>query len=170
VDRLEFVTDMIRRLDDRQWPNKSDLGWSDFDVEVYGSRWCSVRITTAAEPHSEGRSMLRCKLKPSWSLPSHLLFWSLLAIELLFIGAIEPWRPWSWALLLTAAPTIWFLKRQQRALQSRGAAFLDSIARERGYVKLATQPQASPAPPVEAARRKEEAGQPPLLEESRETA
>ncbi len=148
VDRLEFVTDMIRRLDDRQWPNKSDLGWSDFDVEVYGSRWCSVRITTATEPHPKGRSMLRCKLRPRWSLPSHLLFWSLLAIELLLIGLLAPWRPWSGLSLLTLPLLVWFLRRQGRELQSRCTALLDALAREHSFTKLGAEAPACPQPPA----------------------
>ena len=39
LDRLALVADILRRLDQQGWPNKSDIGWSDYDVEVYDTRW-----------------------------------------------------------------------------------------------------------------------------------
>src|SRR6185295_15449325 len=33
VDRVPFVADLLRRLDATGWPNKSDIGWSEFDIE-----------------------------------------------------------------------------------------------------------------------------------------
>jgi hypothetical protein len=149
VDRIRFVNDLIRRLDAERWPNKSDIGWSSFDVEVYGSRWSSVQITTAKEPHPGGRTLLRCKLKPRWSLPSHAALWALLAIELLFIGLFEQWRPWSLATLITVPLFIWFVRSRQRELQSRCVALLDTMARDLGWMKLGTDQPAmkeSPAP------------------------
>ena len=35
LDRLALAADILRRLDQQGWPNKSDIGWSDYDVEVY---------------------------------------------------------------------------------------------------------------------------------------
>ena len=51
MDRLAFVAALLRRLDEKGWPNRSDVGWSEFDVEVYGSRWSHLQITTVAEDH-----------------------------------------------------------------------------------------------------------------------
>ncbi len=133
VDRIGFVTGLIQHLEAEQWPNKSDIGWCEFDVEIFGSRWCSVQVTTVAERPHPGRTGLRCKLKPRWSLPSHALFWTLLAAELLFIGLFDLWWLWSLLLLGSTAPLmIVFMRRQQRELQSRCIARLDALARERG--------------------------------------
>jgi hypothetical protein len=65
-----------------------------------------------------------------------VLFWGLLAVELLFIGLVEDWRPWSWLVLLTLPALAWLLHRRQRDLQSRCVAFLDAQARESGLTKL----------------------------------
>ena len=151
LNRIDFVRDLISRLDKEHWPNKPDIGWSEFDVEVYGSLWSSVQITTAVDP--SGLRTLRCKLKPRWSLPSLVLFWSLLAAELLFIGLFSDWRPWSWGLLVTLPLFIWFVRRRHRELQSRCTALLDTMAREQGLKKPGAgqsrngaQPDSDPKP------------------------
>jgi GT2 family glycosyltransferase len=133
LDRIGFVAALIQRLETEQWPNKSDIGWSEFDVEIFGSRWCSVRVTTVSERPPDGRAGLRCKLRPRWSLPAHALFWTLLALEFLVVGLFD--LGWLWSLLLlgvTAPLLVFFLRRQQRALQSRCIALLDALARSRG--------------------------------------
>jgi GT2 family glycosyltransferase len=157
VERVRFVSDLIRRLDAEQWPNKSDIGWSEFDVEVYGSRWSSVQITTVMEPHGRGKTLLRCKLRPRWSLPAHLIFWAVLAAELLLIGLFVEWRPWSLAMLLTVPALIGFIRHRQRELQSRCIALLDAMARERGWTKQeAAQlpPASTPGPKSKQPARK----------------
>lgn len=167
VDRLEFVNDLIRRLDAEQWPNKSDIGWSTFDVEVYGSRWSSMQITTATEPHGSGRTLLRCKLKPRWSLPSHAVFWSILTVELLFIGLFVQWQPWSLAVLFTAPVLIWFVHLRQRELQSRCAALLDAMARDLGFTQVGPPQPVSTTQP--APFTKSTSADPPVLEQKGET-
>jgi len=136
VDRISFIRELILRLDNAHWPNKPDIGWSTFDVEVYGSRWSSVQITTATVPQEGGSTVLRCKLKPRWSLPTLVLFWSLLAMELLVIGLFADGRPWSWGLLASVPLVLWLVRRQHRELQSRCVALLDALARELGFAKL----------------------------------
>jgi GT2 family glycosyltransferase len=169
VDRIRFVTDLIADLDRQQWPNKSDIGWSEFDVEVYGSRWSSVQLTTATEPHARGRTLLRCKLGPRWSLPSHLLFWSLLAVALLLIGLFDQWRPWSGFVLLTLPLLVWFLRRQGRELQSRCTALLDALAREHSFTKLGAETPASPHPPAANQPVQPDPADSPVLERSEKT-
>src|SRR6267142_3229291 len=86
INRLEFVTAMLRRLDQQGWPNKSDVGWSEYDVEIYGSRWSQLQLTTVAEEYPQSKRMLRCRLRTRWSLQAKAAFWSLCGLELLVCG------------------------------------------------------------------------------------
>src|SRR5262249_51275935 len=59
IDRFGFVSDVLRRLDYLGWPNKADIGWSEYDVEIYGSRWSNLQLTTVAEDHAKETHLLR---------------------------------------------------------------------------------------------------------------
>ena len=63
-------------------PHRSDIGWSEFDVELYGNRWSHVQLTTVTEDHPNDRQLLRCRLRANWSLQARVVFWSLAAVDL----------------------------------------------------------------------------------------
>lgn len=144
VNRIAFVSAMLRRLDHQGWPNKSDIGWSEYDVEVYGSRWCALQITTVSEDHAIGKQMLRCRLRPRWSLQAKVAFWAACGFELLVLGFVAPKIPWLWFLLLTLPLFALFLRREQRNLQSMMVVFLDELAKEWRLVKVPRQADAKP--------------------------
>ena len=37
LDRIAFVSSILEQLDKKGWPNKSDIGWSNYDVEIFGT-------------------------------------------------------------------------------------------------------------------------------------
>jgi GT2 family glycosyltransferase len=136
LDRLALVADILRRLDQQGWPNKADTGWSDYDVEVYGTRWSRLQLTTVAEEHPRGKQLIRCRLRGRWALRAKVAFWSLCGFELLVCGLVGPRLPWIWALLLTLPLFAWFLRSQQRNLQSIIVVFLDALAGEWHLTKV----------------------------------
>ena len=140
------MADILGRLDKQGWPNKSDIGWSDYDLETYVSRWSTLQLTTVAEDHPPGRQMIRCRLRPRWSLQARVAFWLLGALELLIIGFLRG-RPhwWVWPLLL--APLVafaWFIRQQERKLQSMMLVFLDRVAKDWRLTKVAKQAEQRP--------------------------
>jgi hypothetical protein len=59
--------------------------------------------------------------------------------------------PWLWALLLTLPLFVWFIRRQQRNLQSIMVVFLDELAKEWRLAKVQTPgdkkpPSSAPVP------------------------
>ncbi|HYG33856.1 MAG TPA: hypothetical protein VEC99_03675, partial [Clostridia bacterium] len=112
-------------------------GWSEYDVEIYGSRWSNLQLTTVAEDHGQGKYLARCRLCPRWSLQSKVAFWILGGLELLVLGIVGQWFPWwIWSLLLSLPLFAWFLHREQRNLQSILIVFLDELAKEWQMVKV----------------------------------
>ncbi|HZL43719.1 MAG TPA: glycosyltransferase [Verrucomicrobiae bacterium] len=136
LERLAFITAIAQRLDSEGWSRRSDIGWSEYDLEIYGSRWSRLQLTTVAEDYSQDRQMIRCRLRSRWSLAAQILFWAILGIELLVIGMGNSWRPWSWLLLLSAPVMVWWLRRDQRTLQSVITVLLDELAREYHMAKV----------------------------------
>ncbi len=151
LDRVELVARILRELDHRGWPNRSDIGWSEFDVEVYGNRWSAVQLTTAAEDHPRGRQLVRCRLRARWSLHARVVFWLLVALEAIVVGFFGGWLKWAALLVLTLPLFAYYLHRQKRNLQSLLIVFLDGLAQELKLIKVATNPPATPAPVAAAA-------------------
>jgi hypothetical protein len=136
VDRIEFVKGVLERLDKEGWPNKSDIGWSDYDIEVLGSRWTRLQLTTVAEDCAGGKKILRCRLRARWSLQAKVAFWSALGFELLVIGVVGKWLPWLRLMLLSVAVFAWFLVWEKRNLQSLMVVVLDEVAKKWNMIKI----------------------------------
>ena len=151
LDRLALVADILRRLDQQGWPNKSDIGWSDYDVEVSDTRWSKLQLTTVAEEHPKDKQLVRCRLRARWALRARVAFWSLCGFELLICGLAGARLPELWLLLLTLPLFAWFLRRQQRDLQSMIAVFLDDLAKEWHLTKVQPQNAHQPDPQPQAA-------------------
>jgi len=136
VDRIGFVTSILERMDKQGWPNKSDIGWSKYDLEVLANRWVHLQLTTVAEDHPKGKRMIRCRLRTAWSLQSKVAFWSAFGFELLVLGFVGKWLPWLWCLLISMPLLAWFLVREARNLQSLVVVFLDEVAKEWKLTKV----------------------------------
>jgi hypothetical protein len=150
VDRIQFVTSILERLDKQGWPNKSDTGWSGYDLEVLGNRWAHLQLTTATEEYPRSKKMIRCRLRAAWSLQATVAFWSALGFELLLIGFTSKWLPWLWLLLLSMPVFAWSLSREKRNLRSLMVVFLDEVAKQWNLIKVPapndeTRKTASPA-------------------------
>ncbi|HWH71296.1 MAG TPA: glycosyltransferase, partial [Candidatus Sulfotelmatobacter sp.] len=151
VDRLAFAAEILRRLDQQGWPNKSDIGWSEYDVEIYGSRWSNLQLTTVAEDHTRSSHLLRCRLRARWSLLAKVTFWALCGLELVVLSFAGTGLSWLWLLLLILPLFAWFLRHEQRSLQSMMMIFVNELAEEWHLTKL--QPQATPPAPTPAVVR-----------------
>jgi hypothetical protein len=156
LDRIGLIRDILRRLDAEGWPHKSDAGWSEHDVEIFGTRWSRLQLATASEIFEGGKMSLRCRLQSAWSLQAKLAFWGVLALELLLIGLVGTERPWIWMILLTLPIFGWYLEQEKKTLQQLAVVFLDEIARSRSLTRLdydADSDQYAPASTAATKRR-----------------
>jgi GT2 family glycosyltransferase len=144
VDRLAFVSEILRRLDQQGWPNKADIGWSEYDVEIYGSRWSQLQVVTVAEELGSGKCQVRCRLRASWSLQALVAFWAAVGFELVVLGFVRSSVPWLWLMLLTLPLFAWFIRREKRALQSSLVVFLDHLAKEWKLTKAPVEARRAP--------------------------
>jgi glycosyltransferase involved in cell wall biosynthesis len=139
VDRLQWVQDLVRRFDQQGWPNKPDIGWSEFDVEIFGNRWSCLQLITVSEDHPPDRQMIRCRLWVRWSLEVRLVFWTMVALELLVLGIAANRGKW-WvgvaALVISLPAFFWLMRQQMRNLQSMVTVFLDKAAKDWGLQKI----------------------------------
>jgi GT2 family glycosyltransferase len=136
IDRVTFVSAIQQRLEARGLPGKSDVAWSDYDLEIHGHRWIHLQLTTAVEDHPKGRQLVRCRLRGVWSLAARVAFWFLLALELLVIGLAGFERPWPWLLLITLPALALFITHERRKLQSVAIVHLNELAREQSMTRI----------------------------------
>lgn len=136
LPRLDFITAILQRLEQRGWPNRPDIGWSEFDIEVQGNRWCNLQLATVAEAHPAGAQVLRVRLRARWSLTARTLFWSTLGLELAVLGVLLGPAIAVALALLTGGGMAWYLRHQARQMQSLLIVLLDGLAKERGLVKV----------------------------------
>ncbi len=134
LDRMRFLGRILERLDQKAWPNRPDAGWSDYDIELYGSRWASLRLTTVGEWHPGRREMIRCRLVARWSFLGRALFWSAAGLQVVLIGAVGHWG--AWGLAITLPLLVWWLNGEKRHLTRVTANFLDELAKEFRLVKV----------------------------------
>jgi len=160
MQRLTFLEAVLHRLESQGWQHRTDSGWNNFDVEIYGSRWSRLQLTTVAEAYRGGRQMIRCGLRPAWTLLAQTAFGALVGLELLIIGFVGPFLPWLWLLLLTLPIVVWRQHKEKRDLQRIIAVFLDDVARQLKLFKVessATDPAGKPSSGASVAARFQDA-------------
>jgi GT2 family glycosyltransferase len=148
IERVDYVAKILRELERRGWPSRSDIGWSEFDVEVFGSRWSNVQLITVTEDHPRQRQLIRCRLRARWSSQALAVFWLVVALEAIVVGFLGGWKTW-WALLLVTLPLFaYYLTRQKRNLQSQLVVFLDDLAKELQLIKVPAEQVVDPPAPT----------------------
>lgn len=141
-NRREWVERIVAALEEQAWPCRADHGWSDFDLEIYGSQWTRLSLVTVAESTRDQAQILRCRLRARWTLAARLIFWGTLAAQLAIIGLFHVnWRGW-WIPVVTLTALAFFFRHQARRMQARVGVLLDDVAREWGLTLL------QPARPV----------------------
>jgi len=135
-DRTEFVARVLDELDKQGWPSRADVGWNNFDVEIFGNRWSRLQVITVTEMYEPGQVMLRCRLRTFWSLPAKMVFWGTSAVELLLLGLVGASKPWLWLILVSLPIIALLIHQQERNLQRLIAVFLDELATELKLAKI----------------------------------
>jgi glycosyltransferase involved in cell wall biosynthesis len=143
IDRLDFLNIVLERLDQRGWPNKADSGWNNYDIEIYGSAWSHLQLLTVSEILGQGKQLLRCRLRPVWSLFAKATFWVTLGAQLLVIGLLGQSFWWLALLLITVPAFVWVIAKEQSDLQRVVSVFLDEIASDLKLKKIEPSPKNS---------------------------
>lgn len=134
--RLDFIALILRRLEQTDWFFRADPGWSDYDVEIMGSPWSRLQLRTALETFGDGKQMMRCRLRASWTLLARIAFATATAGELLVLSVWGARYPALWLLLLSLAGLAGWLHREKRDLERLIAVFLDETAETCGLAKV----------------------------------
>lgn len=132
MHRLLFLERLLRKLRTEGWQFRQDGGWSPYDVEIYGSRWSKLLLTTASEYQADGGQVLRCQLRDARTLPARLVFWLFVAVAFWFLGWNEEADAYRLALFLLPLSFLGWLHQDARRLRAQVGVLLRRVAEDSG--------------------------------------
>jgi GT2 family glycosyltransferase len=144
-DRRAWIERIVHTLEQQGWPCRADAGWSDFDLEIFGSRWSRLALVTVAEANRDRSQTLRCRLRPRWTLAAQMAFWGTAATLLALVGLLDVNWKGAWVPVVVLGSLAAFFRHQGRTLQCRLTVVLDEVAREWNLLAPDT-PRAAPPP------------------------
>ena len=74
--RLKLMDEVIAEIHKKGWRTRVDSGWEGWDLEIYGSRYTKMRITTATEHHHGVGMLTRVRVQPLMSTFCKVLLWA----------------------------------------------------------------------------------------------
>jgi GT2 family glycosyltransferase len=159
--RLMLLDKILEEIKAAGWKVRVDSGWNGWDMEVYGSRYVKVRITTATEHHHNVGKLTRVRTQP---LMSH--FCSALSIASCILTALLLLQTYLWPFNRTAVliPLAWWTMYlvNRWKVTTPVLGMIDLVAERAGYYPVpAKKPQKAgceqpvPQPLAEQDRRDE---------------
>jgi hypothetical protein len=141
-DRLALLHQIKNEVFAAGWRMRVDSGWHDWDMEIYGSRYVKVRLTTATEQH-HGRGMLtrvRVELRQS-------RFGQVLMIGAMILAGLLMLDVWPFSRPAVLIPLAWWAMYliNRRKVTTPILGLIDHAAEAAGYMPLLPSPR--PVPP-----------------------
>jgi glycosyltransferase involved in cell wall biosynthesis len=135
IERFAFLQRLLEVLDRDHWQARSDSGWDEYDVTIYGDRFTEVRVKTVSENHGGNKRLLRGRLSAHWTVLGKLFLWTVVALVAIFLAVVAHalWALSAWSLVVLVA--VYLHLRAYRTLRL-GTALLDMSAQELGLIKL----------------------------------
>lgn len=143
--RAPLLESLLNRLNQDNWQAHADTGWGDHDLDLFGSRWCRLELTTVSEWHKGGKVMLRCRIRAAWSLlPKILMFFALMGLVLIAGAQAEAALSRVFLTVLPITLVLWVNNRKQ-TLRRIFSVLLDQAAAAEGWNKVGAK-SADPDP------------------------
>jgi glycosyltransferase involved in cell wall biosynthesis len=133
ADRVALLRQIAAEVTAAGWRVRLDSGWGRWDMEIYGSRYVKVRITTAAEKHGHDGSLVRVRLQAMMSKFCLLVFAGCLILAGLLLLHV-----WPFSRIAVLIPLAWwamFLINRRRVAEPV-VGLIDEMAERAGYVPV----------------------------------
>ena len=156
-DRLPLLHQIKEEVRDAGWRARLDSGWHDWDMEIYGSRYVKVRLTTATEDHNANGMLTRVRVELRQSRFGQVFMVGTMLLACLLLLHLWPFsRP---AVLIPVAWWAMYLVNRQR-VSSPVLGLIDHAAEKAGFYPVpavgdkkqaAVEEAPKPQAPVEVA-------------------
>jgi glycosyltransferase involved in cell wall biosynthesis len=129
-DRLRLLHQINKEVHAAGWRARMDSGWHDWDMEIYGSRYAKVRLTTATEYH-DGKGMLtrvRVDLRQS-------RFGQVLMVGTMLLACLLLVHLWPFSRPAVLIPVGWWSMYlvNRRKVSAPVLGLIDAAAEKAGY-------------------------------------
>jgi O-antigen biosynthesis protein len=150
-DRVHLLQKITEEVQAAGWRARLDSGWGGWDMEIYGSRYVKVRLTTATE-HHDGRGMLiRLRVQTFMSKFCLCLF-----IASLILSGLLLMHVWPFSRTAVLIPLAWWamflVNRRRVTIPVLG--MLDEVAERSGYYPIPAEPTTAVAKAADASPAK----------------
>jgi glycosyltransferase involved in cell wall biosynthesis len=140
-DRLTLLEEIKREVQSAGWRTRVDSGWAGWDMEIYGSRYVKVRLTTATEHHHGVGMLTRVRVEPLMSKFCMVLLAAGSMLAGLLLLHIWPFsRP---AVLIPMAWCAMYLVNKWR-VTAPVVGLIDASAEKAGFYPVPAKPQPKP--------------------------
>jgi GT2 family glycosyltransferase len=132
-ERLHLLQAIAKEATEQGWRIRTDSGWQDWDMEIYGSRYVKVRLSSATEIHGGGAMLTRLRVQPLMSK-----FCQVLTIAMTMLAALLLWHLWPYsrpAALIPVVMAAMYLVNRVRILPTV-LHLIDDSARKLGFVPV----------------------------------
>jgi glycosyltransferase involved in cell wall biosynthesis len=150
-DRLPLLHQINEEVRTAGWRARVDSGWHNWDMEIYGSRYAKVRLTTATE-HHDGSGMLtrvRVELRQS-------RFGQVLMVGTMLLAGLLLLHVWPFSRPAVLIPVAWWAMYlvNRRKVSAPVLGLIDAAAEHAGYYPVGAEkkrpaPAAQPEPRME---------------------
>jgi hypothetical protein len=135
-ERYEFLQRLIETLKERHLEARMSTEWSRHDLEVASGPWTRLWLSTVTEELSEGKKILRCRLRTAWTWAAGLALGLMLGLVLLATGVLAGQSQWIWMSPLALPLLYFFFENDARRLRRLVALAVVEKARERDLVVI----------------------------------
>lgn len=93
-ERLHLMEEITKECTRQGWRTRVDSGWETWDLEIFGSRYVKVQLSSATEIHGGGAMLTRLRVKPSMSKFCFVLTMAMSMLSFLLLLHLWPFsRP-----------------------------------------------------------------------------
>lgn len=143
-DRMPLLNQIGEEVHAAGWRARMDSGWHDWDMEIYGSRYAKVRLTTATEHHNENGMLTRVRVELRQSRFGQVLMVGTMLLAGLLLLHLWPFsRP---ALLIPVGWWAMYLVNRRR-VSAPVLGLIDAAAEKAGFYPVGAAPAAEAVKP-----------------------